>query len=116
MSEDIPDVDTAHLAEWAFAQMYRAMRDAEQTSDKYNYNAKIVENSKSGDRSIPRPSDLDNLSGNVKFFMQRAEMYAAIFAACELADDSPHRQKYQRAIRAVDRLRAAKLIPEQRTP
>lgn len=116
MSVDIPDIDTAHLAEWAFAQMYRAMRDAEQYSDSYNLNSKIVENSRVGDRSIPRPWDLDVLSGNVKFFMQRAETYAAIFAACELADDSPHRQKYQRAIRAVDSHRAGKLIPKQRTP
>ena len=116
MSVDIPNVDADHLAEWAFAQMYRAMRDAEQSSDDYNYNSKLVENSKSGDRLIPRPSDLDILSGKVKFFMQRAEMYASIFAACELADDSPHRDKYRRAIQAVDRQRAGKTIPQQRTP
>lgn len=114
MSVEIEGIDKGNLAEWAFAQMYAAMRDAEQNSKDYNHNADIVARSLPGDRTIPRQADLDNLAGNTKFFMQRAEMYAAIFTACEVADDSPNRDKYMRAIRAVDALRAAKQIPQQR--
>lgn len=116
MNDDIPGVDRGHVAEWALAQMYRAMRLAEKAAGDYAHNKAIVANSRVGAREIPTQADLDTLAGDNKWYMQQAQMYAAVFAACELADDSPHRKKYQVAIEAVVASMSPDLIPRQRVP
>lgn len=116
MAIEIPGIDDDDLSVYAFAQMYAAMRQAEQFSVDYNYNNDELVNSRVGDRTVPRTSDLDTLAGNTKFFMDRARTYAEIFLAAEMADDSPRRHEFQRAIKLVDALRAKKSIPRPRTP
>lgn len=116
MIHNIPGVDRSHLAEWAIAQMYKAMRLAEKAMADYDLNKSIIINSSPGDRSIPRQSDLNTIAGTHQMHVNNANMYAAVFAACELADDSPHSAKYQAAIAAVGASLADKQIPQQRVP
>lgn len=116
MNNDISGVDRGHVAEWALAQMYRAMRLAEKAAGDYSHNKSIVANSYVGQRDIPTQADLDTLAGDNKWFMQQTQMYAAVFAAMELADDSPHRAKYEAAIRAASASLTGNQIPKQRVP
>lgn len=115
MITDIPSIDREDLSVYAFANMYRAMRKAEQAAKDYAHNLKIVANSTPGDRSIPREQDLNTLASDNKWYMQQAEMYAKIFLSAEMADDSPRRKDFQRAVELVDAHLTGKLIPEQRT-
>lgn len=114
MNDDIPGVDRSHVAEWALAQMYRSMRLAEQAFESYRYNKNLIATSSPGDRLIPRKEDLDLIAGDNQMHVRNANMYASIFTALELADESPHRKKYQAAIEAVGRSLAEDLIPRQR--
>lgn len=116
MNADIPGVDRGHVAEWAIAQMYRAMRLAEKSAGDYAHNKGLIANSNMGARDIPTQADLDTLAGDNKWYMQQAQMYAAIFVTFELADESPHRDKYQAAITAAGASLGGKQIPRQRVP
>lgn len=113
---DIPGVYRADLAQWALANMYKSMRLAEQANASFTYNSEILVNSKVGDRAIPRPSeDLNAIANDNQMHVRNAHMYAAIFTAVELADDSPRVDKYKAAIKAVDAQWAKDLIPRQRS-
>ena len=114
MNDNIPGVDRGNLGEWAFAQMYRAMRLAEKAAGDYAYNNKLIAESKLGARDTPTQADLDLMASDNKWYMQQAQTYAAIFVAAELGDESPHRDKYQRAIQAVSASLGGNLIPRQR--
>lgn len=114
MNDPIEGVRRGVLAEWAFAQMYRAMRLAEKTAGDYVHNKEVVANSAVGQREIPTTADLDVIASDNKWYMQQAQMYAAVFAAAELADDSPFRARYQQVIDAVSASLGGDLIPRQR--
>lgn len=114
MPKNIPGVDRTHIAEWALAQMVRSMKLSEAAFDNYNYNKSLVVNSVPGDRSIPRAEDLAVIAADNQMHVRNAHMYAAIFTAMELADESPHRAKYVEAIKAAAASLTDKQIPRQR--
>lgn len=114
MIKDIPGIDREDLSVYAFANMYRAMKQAEQAARDYVYNKGLIAESSLSDRRLSM-QELDTLASDNKWYMQQAEMYAKVFLSAEMADDSPRRRDFQRAVEVVDRHLDGKLIPEQRT-
>ena len=91
------------LAEYAFQEMYRNMRLAEKL-----------------DKEILRDyghipwEELKDLVGTNKFHMQQSEMYASVFLAAEMADDSPRRDKYRQLLSKMDASWGDNQIPQPR--
>lgn len=79
------------LAEYAFEQMYDCMRKAEQKSAEYTR-----------DYGIIAQDDLDSLAAKNGWYINQANMYANIFMAAELGEESPNKEKYQAAIKRVE--------------
>lgn len=97
-----PQVDLK-LAEYAFGKMYECMRQAEYESKLYARDAGAI--------------DMETLNlhaSNNQWYIRQAQMYAMIYLAAEMADDSPNPDKYQRVIRAVEATWDSNQIPKPR--
>lgn len=106
MNKDIPGIDSTDLSAYAFAHMYRAMKQAQQAAIDYAYNL--------GAPGLAQ-SEVDVLASDNVWYMRQARTYALVFLAAEMADDSPRKADFQRAIKLVDAMLGEKLIPRQRT-
>lgn len=99
----IKGIDNENLAEYAFGKMYECMRNAEYESKLYARDAGNID-----------METLNTHAGNNQWYIRQAQMYAMIYLAAEMADESPNPQKYRRVIRAVEASWASNQIPTPR--
>ena len=91
------------LAEYAFREMYINMRAAEKYREEYDR-----------DYGHVATDEAEKLSDRNKWCMQQAGMYAGVFLAAEVAEDSPNYKKYQEIIADVEASWRTNQIPEPR--
>lgn len=115
MNKDIPGIDRSDLSVYAFAHMYRAMKQAEQAAVDVVHNSDLMASSGVSDRGRPTVQDIELLISDNKWYIAQSEMYAMVYLAAEMADDSPRRNQFQQAMKRVDAFLSQKLIPRQRS-